>query len=128
MDQQPIKYLVLYDGICNLCNVAVSFIRRNDSLNKFQFAPLSSDYALETLKKHRSKLIFDSLVFIEENNLYSESTAILKIARHLTFYKIFYFLIIIPKWIRDPFYRLIARNRYRWFGMKDQCTIEQPKS
>jgi predicted DCC family thiol-disulfide oxidoreductase YuxK len=125
MEQQPEKYLVLYDGICNLCNASVGFIRRNDTSKKFQFAPLASDFAHETLLRYRSKLVFDSLVFLENDHLYTESTAILKIARHLRFYKFFYFLIIIPKWIRDPFYRLLAKNRYRLFGMKEQCPIDK---
>jgi predicted DCC family thiol-disulfide oxidoreductase YuxK len=121
--------IVLFDGVCNLCNSSVQFIIRNDTKNKFKFAPLQSMFAKRIINgKVLDKKILDSIVLIEKNNVYTESGAALRIARHLRFpislLFVFYF---VPKFIRDAVYKLIARNRYKWFGKRESCMLPNPE-
>lgn len=125
MNQKKSHSIILFDGICNLCNSSVQFVLRHDKNKKFNFASLQSDAALKLLLQFNvknSKL--DSIVLIEGNKIYDKSTAALKIAKELHgFWSIFYVFILIPKPIRDFVYDFIAKNRYRWFGKKDSCLM-----
>lgn len=120
--------VVLFDGVCNLCNATVQFIIRRDKKNRFRFAPLQSAYG------HKIKQTFDldsnsldSVVLIVSDRLYLKSEAALQIAKRLDgLWPIFFFFKIIPKFIRDAIYDWIARNRYRWFGKKETCMIPPP--
>lgn len=122
------KRIILFDGICNLCNASVNFIIKNDKKKFFVFASLQSDVAKEILLQFSAKkLNLDSIIYIENGALYEKSTAALKIAKQLRFpWPIFYLFIIIPPFIRDKIYNLIAKNRYKWFGKKDSCMIPTP--
>ncbi|WP_456379501.1 thiol-disulfide oxidoreductase DCC family protein [Lutibacter sp.] len=117
--------IILFDGICNLCNSSVNFIIKHDTKEHFLFASLQSDAAKEILLQFSSKkLNLDSIVLIENENIYEKSTATLRISKNLNGgYKILYFFIIIPKFIRDWVYNLIAKNRYKWFGKKEKCLL-----
>jgi len=119
------KSIILFDGICNLCNSSVNFIIKNDSKKHFLFASLQSDAAKEILLHFPSNnLNLNSILLIENGNIYEKSTAALKVSRYLNGgYKVLYAFIIIPKFIRDLVYNLIAKNRYKWFGKKDNCMI-----
>jgi predicted DCC family thiol-disulfide oxidoreductase YuxK len=119
------KILVLFDGVCNLCNGAVQFIIRRDPESKFLFASLQSDFGRSQLIKFgldQGNLY--SIVVIENNALYQRSDAALKIASHLRgmwrFFSVFKF---IPRFFRDGVYNLVASNRYRMFGKNDSCMI-----
>ena len=116
---------VLFDGVCNFCNSSVNFIIARDEEGYFKFAPLQSDTAAELLADaqiDREKT--DSIVLIEDGEVYIYSTAALRIARRLDgLWPVFYGFIIVPRPIRDFFYKLFARYRYKMFGKKDQCMI-----
>ena len=115
--------IILFDGVCNLCNSSVQFILKRDNKKRFLFSSLQSDAALKLLLQlnvKNSKL--DSIVLIEGNKFYDKSTSALRIAKELSlFWNLFYVFIIIPKPIRDAIYDFIAKNRYKWFGKKDSC-------
>ncbi len=121
--------IILFDGVCNFCDSSVNFIIDHDKKNMFKFAALQSEKGQEILGKFKlSKTDFDSFIFIENDNVYKKSTAVLKIAKGLGgIYSITYPFIIIPKFIRDFFYNLIAKNRYKLFGKKDACRIPTPE-
>ena len=124
--------IVLFDGICNLCNSSVAFIIQHDKKEQFLFASLQSDVAKEILLQFDlKKLNFDSIVLVEKENIYKKSSADLKIAKQLNgSIKLLYAFIIIPHLIRDWVYDYITKNRYKWFGKKDNCMVpsEETKS
>ncbi|WKK77835.1 DCC1-like thiol-disulfide oxidoreductase family protein [Marivirga salinae] len=117
------KPIIFFDGVCNLCNGAINFIIDRDKKGHFKFAPLQSNVA----KNYVSQQIInntDSIILWKADQLYSKSTAALKIARHLDgAWKGLYVLIIIPKFIRDFVYDIIAKKRYKWFGKRDSCRM-----
>ena len=119
------KSIILFDGVCNLCNSAVNFIIKHDKKEHYLFASLQSDAAKEILLQFPSKKIdFTSIILIENEIYYNKSTASLLISKQLNGgFKLIYLLIIIPKSIRDFVYDYIAKNRYQWFGKKESCMI-----
>lgn len=123
------KSILLFDGICNLCNASVQFILAKDQKEQFLFASLQSDAAEKLLLQYKEKNIgMDSIVLIEDGKVYQKSTAILKICQHLSWpWRIFLVGAYLPKKFRDRLYDLIAQNRYRWFGKKDSCTMMIPE-
>jgi len=123
MKSKNIKSIILFDGICNLCNSSVQFVLKHDIKKKFLFASLQSDAAIKHLLQFNYKnKDFDSIVLIEGNKIYNKSSAALRIAKELgLFWNVFYVFIILPKFIRDGIYDYIAGNRYKWFGKKNSC-------
>lgn len=121
--------IVLFDGVCNLCNGAVTFLIRNDKHDRFRFAALQSEMGADLTRKYRiDTQEVDSIVLIENDKAYVRSDAALRIARRMSgAYPLLYAFFIIPKFLRDPIYKWVARNRYRWFGKKDQCMIPTPE-
>ena len=119
------KSVILFDGVCNLCNSSINFIIKNDKKKYFLFASLQSDAAKGILLQHNSKNnSMNSIILIENGIVYEKSSAILKIATHLpNGYQILSIFIIIPTIIRDSIYMFISKNRYKWFGKKDSCII-----
>jgi predicted DCC family thiol-disulfide oxidoreductase YuxK len=117
--------LIFFDGVCNFCNSSVYFIIKRDKKNYFKFSPLQSEYSKNILLLNNLKSEnFESIILYDNNRLYQKSTAVLMIARHLRcLWKLFYVFIIIPPFIRDFFYDIIAKNRYKWFGSKESCMI-----
>ncbi|MFD2572588.1 thiol-disulfide oxidoreductase DCC family protein [Spirosoma soli] len=128
MDTSSSQPLVLFDGVCNLCNSAVTFIIERDPKAQFRFASLQSDVGQDMLQRlGRSTNQFDSFVLWENGRFYERSTAALRIARQLSgVWPLLYGFIIVPKPIRDGVYRFVARNRYRWFGKRDACMMPTP--
>ena len=119
------KPIILFDGVCNYCNSMVNFVIRQDKKNKFLFAPLQSAPAQHLLRQYNlSSTDFDSFVLIDRNKATLRSTAALRVLNHLPWYwkwtQIFW---IIPSFLRNAVYDVIARNRYKWFGKKDSCMI-----
>lgn len=124
--------IVLFDGVCNLCNNAVDFIITRDFKGKFKVGPLQDELTKKILDDYQIKKDYlDSLVFIHKEAVFYKSRAALEIARNLTgLWPLMYIFIIVPAIIRDPIYDWIARNRYKWFGKKETCrlpTIDEKK-
>lgn len=124
-DHRADGLIVLFDGVCNLCNGAVNFIIDRDPTNLFVFASLQSDVGSELLRKHKiDPTVTDSIVLIEEGRASVRSTAALRIVRHLKgLWPILSALIIIPRPFRDLVYRGIANRRYKWFGKRETCRL-----
>ena len=119
--------LVLFDGVCNLCNAAVRFIIPRDPRGLFQFAPLTSEAAARALASVPLAERPDSVVLIDEGRVFTRSEAALRILRRLAFpWPLAYALILLPRALRDWGYDAIARRRYRWFGRHEQCPIPSP--
>ena len=115
--------VVIFDGVCNLCNTSVAFILRHDSRAVFHFASLQSTFAREILEK-KGLLHVDSIVYVDDETVYTYSDAVLQIAKELDgFYRYLYLLRFIPKVVRDFFYKLTARYRYRIFGKRESCMV-----
>lgn len=123
--------IILFDGVCNLCNASVNFIIDRDKHNLFQFAALQSDSAQHLLAQHKIAVPaggYDSLILIKDGKVYKKSTAALTIARKLSgLWPMFYIFIILPVPVRDFFYNYVSRNRYRLFGRRDSCRMPTPE-
>lgn len=132
--------VVLFDGVCNFCDASVNFVIEHDHAGYFKFAPLQSDAGRKLAAEHGlasesaemeagSDLIpIDSVIMVEDGRVYTHSTAALRIVRHLGMpWSLLYAFIVVPKPIRDFFYRLFAKYRYKVFGRKDQCMLPSPE-
>ncbi len=124
-----IKPVVLFDGVCNFCDKSVQFMIQHDPEGYFMYASLQSDSGQEILKKYGiSTEIIDTIVLVENDRAYIQSTAALRIARKLNrLWSLLYIFIIVPPFIRNSVYRFVARNRYKWFGKKDSCMLPDPE-
>ena len=122
------KYIILFDGTCNLCNNVVKFITKNDSRKIFCFIPLESEKAKEYLNRHQTKNVNKgSVLLIQDDKIYTKSNAVLHILKCLDgLWPAFYVFIIVPGFIRDPVYDVIAKYRYRWFGPAKGTSIYRP--
>ena len=122
MKQQPI---ILFDGVCNLCNSAVQFTIKHDKKKQFMFAALQSDTGQQLLKQYQlQQENFSSFVLIKDGQVFLKSTAALMVAKQLNgLIKLLYGFIIVPAFIRNGVYNFIAKNRYRWFGKKESCMM-----
>ena len=122
MRQHPI---ILFDGVCNFCNSMVNFAIKRDKKNGLKFAPLQNEIAKKLLIANQS-LITDltSFVFIEKDKIYTSSSAALRVCKYLNgMWPLMYGFIIVPKFIRDAIYNLISKNRYKWFGKREECMV-----
>jgi predicted DCC family thiol-disulfide oxidoreductase YuxK len=127
--EAPANPIVLFDGVCNLCSGSVQFLIRHDPGARFRFASLQSP-AGERLRDELGidRQAVDSVILVEEGRWYKESEAALRIARGLGGpWKALGILRLIPRPLRDGLYRLIARNRYRWFGKTEACWLPTPE-
>jgi predicted DCC family thiol-disulfide oxidoreductase YuxK len=117
--------LILFDGVCNLCNGAVQFIIKRDAKRKFRFASLQSATAQQLIKGLAlSGPHLYSIILIRDGKVYDRSSAILEIAKQLPgLWSALYLFKIIPRFLRDAMYVWISKNRYRFFGKKDECMI-----
>ena len=119
------KRILLFDGVCNLCNGIVQFVIKRDSIGKFKFASLQSESGKQLLKQFGLPTDdFDSFVFINGDKHFLKSTAGLQVLKEIGgFWQVLYIFIIIPKSFRDSVYHLVANNRYRVFGKREKCMI-----
>ncbi|MCG8342361.1 MAG: thiol-disulfide oxidoreductase DCC family protein [Chlorobiales bacterium] len=117
--------IVIFDGVCNLCEFSVNFIYERDLKGKFTFTPAQSPLGQMLLEKyHIHTDTLDTVVLIKHDRAYSRSTAALKIAEELDPpWNVLQVFSWVPRPIRDRIYDLIARNRYEWFGKKESCMI-----
>lgn len=127
MSQQ--QSIIFFDGVCNLCNASVDFIIRHDKKDNFLLGALQDQVSKEILSQFQvDPSYLDSVVLLENGQLYFKSTAALKIARRLSgITSILYPFIYLPKSFRDPIYDWIGKNRYRWFGKKSTCRLPTPE-
>ncbi len=121
--------IILFDGVCNLCNTSVNFVIRKDKKDCFRFAALQSDIGKEyTTKYNINSTETDSILLVDKDKVYLKSTAALHIVKSLSGgYPLFYGFIIIPVFIRNWVYDYVATNRYKWFGKKESCMIPTPE-
>ena len=117
--------IILFDGVCNLCNASIQFIIARDKQKKYRFASLQSHFAQLNLtdeisnQKNRS-----TIILLDGDKCLSKSDAVLAITRNLSgLWPMLYIFVTIPKCIRNGVYDYIAKNRYSWFGKKDSCMI-----
>lgn len=122
------KPVILFDGVCNLCSSAVQFISKRDTKNIFQFASLQSDFGQSVLQKFSlPTTTFNSFLLYQNERIYTKSAGALLVARQLSgAWKFLYAFIIIPSFIRNSAYNVIAAKRYSWFGKKEACWIPSP--
>jgi len=125
----PAKPIILFDGVCNYCNSMVNFIIGQDTQKRFVFAPLQSISGQQLLRDHHLPFNdFDSFVLIDHGKAYMRSSASLNVFKKLPWYwKWTQFFWIVPPFLRDAVYNVIARNRYKWFGKKEACMIPGPE-
>ena len=122
-----VEKIVLFDGVCNLCNASVQFIIRHNKNANLKFASLQSEFGQSQLAKFQLPTEVKTIVFITDGKALLRSNAALEVCQHLNgFYRYLKILKIIPAFLRDWIYNIIARNRYSWFGKKDQCWIPTP--
>ena len=121
--------IILFDGVCNFCNGSVNFIIERDMVNYFKFTPLQSEIGQKLLDEYNiDKIQTDSVVLIEDGKAYTRTTAALRITRKLRgAWRLFYGFIVVPSFIRDYFYKLFAKNRYRLFGKTEACMMPTPE-
>lgn len=129
MEKRLPEAIVLFDGVCNFCNTTVNTIIRHDKRAYIKFAPLQSDLGKELLHQHQIDIHkVDSVIFIERGKAYVFSSAILYISRRLNgLFPLLFVFILVPAFIRNPIYKWIARNRYKWFGKMDHCMVPTPE-
>jgi len=121
--------IILFDGVCNFCNGAINFVLKQDKKGIFRFAPLQSETGQSLLNRYNlSTKEFDSFVLIDNGKVYKKSAASLQVMNKLPWYwKELQLLKIIPTAFRDAIYDFIAKNRYKWFGKKEQCMMPTPE-
>ncbi|WP_274475530.1 thiol-disulfide oxidoreductase DCC family protein [Mangrovimonas aestuarii] len=124
------KQLILFDGVCNLCDNTVQYVIKHDKANHFMFAALQSEVGNNIISKYRidTNKMDSILLYNPEKGISYKSTAALKIARHLGFpNNLLSIFLIVPSFIRNTLYDFIAKNRYKWYGKKDNCMIPTPE-
>jgi predicted DCC family thiol-disulfide oxidoreductase YuxK len=123
--EQP---FILFDGVCNFCNSTVNFVIKRNKKTIIRFTALQTGIGQKLLQEHNLPAeVIQSFVFIEKGRAYTRSTAALKVCRYLNgIWPLCYGFIIVPKFIRDGIYNWIARNRYKWFGVRQECMIPTP--
>ena len=124
------KQIILFDGVCNLCNRWVQWVIKRDRHDTFRFAPIQGKIGSRLLRDHKIDPVeTDSIVLIQPFSGYAtKSSAVLKIARTLGgIYKGLYIFQLVPGILRDKIYDWVARNRYKWYGKRDNCMIPTPE-
>jgi predicted DCC family thiol-disulfide oxidoreductase YuxK len=116
---------ILFDGVCNLCNSSVNWVIDHDKNNVFTFSSLQSDYGKKRAKEMGlGEDYIDTIVLDDEGKPYTESDAVFKVLRYIGgIYAASSVFLIVPKFIRNYVYRIVARNRYKWFGKRDVCRV-----
>ncbi len=126
MNENPV---ILFDGVCNFCNLWVQFVLKREKKQLLKFATLQSESAKKLLTQYNiDSQIITSLIFIENGIAYSQSTAALRISKYLDGeWKLLYGFLIVPAFLRNGVYNLVAKNRYQWFGKKEKCWVPTPE-
>lgn len=122
--------VLMFDGVCTLCNASVDFVMRHDRRDRFAFASLQSDEAQSFLAVHgkHADALLDTVVLADGDGLHEQSTAALRVLRRLGLpWSLLYGLVAVPRPLRDAVYRWVAANRYRWFGKRETCRLPTPE-
>ncbi|HOD11862.1 MAG TPA: DCC1-like thiol-disulfide oxidoreductase family protein [Candidatus Omnitrophota bacterium] len=125
----PRYSIVIFDGVCCLCNGFVDFILKHDKNKNFRLLPSQSSAAQKMLSVFGfASQVNDSVYLIQGGNIYKESAAGLRILKTLGFpFSLCYVFMVVPAFLRNMIYRVIAQNRYRWFGKKESCRLLPPQ-
>lgn len=128
MPNQPHKIL-LFDGVCNLCNNTILFVIKRDRKKQIRFGAIQSQEGNKFLQKFGiDQQYLGSLIFIDEGKVYLKSSGALRLSKYLSgLWPLLYALMVIPAFIRNPIYDFVAANRYKWFGKKEVCMIPTPE-
>ena len=119
--------IILFDGVCNLCNASVRFIVDRDPRGIFRYASLQSETGQRLLAEHGQADDLSTLILIEDGKAYSQSSAALRIVRRLSgLWPALSALLVVPRPLRDLVYKGVAKRRYKWFGRTDECRIPTP--
>lgn len=121
--------IILFDGVCNLCNRSVQLVIRHDAQGVFRFASLQSEVGQRLLQQSGLDTThFSSLVLVDRDKVFTQSDAALKIALYLGgFWRLLSIFRLVPRFIRNAVYAWIARNRYQWFGKTESCWLPTPE-
>lgn len=121
--------VLLFDGVCNLCNASVQWVLLRDHKAHFRFTALQSETGQALLKQHGlDQMHFNSVVLVTAERIFLRSDAPLEVARRLGGgWQLLYVFKWVPRFIRDSVYEWISRNRYRWFGKKEACMLPKPE-
>jgi predicted DCC family thiol-disulfide oxidoreductase YuxK len=122
--------IILFDGVCNLCNGFVQFVIRHDSAERFRFTSLQSEAGQKLLAQYGMSIDAtpETVVLVSQGNVYTHSNAVLRILHGLGGpWQLFYAGMILPRALRDALYRFVARHRYQWFGQQDACMLPTPE-
>lgn len=115
--------IVFFDGVCNLCQGSVRYLIKHDKKGVLKFASLQGNYAKDFVNETEIQSM-QSILFFDGKILYKKSTAVLKLSRLLGgWHQLLLLGYILPRFVRDWLYNIVAKNRYRWFGKKDQCML-----
>lgn len=116
--------IILFDGVCNLCNGSVNFLIRRDEKGIFKYSPLQSNFSKKLIDELNIPKKVDSIILVHKNRYYLKSDAVIGIIKELKWYwKIFLIGSILHRKLRDKIYDIIANYRYNWFGKRDECMI-----
>ena len=123
------KKVILFDGICDLCDSAIQTIIKNDESDVFRFAPLQSDIGLQIVNERGIDTEnIDSIILLEPGQAYyCKSDAVIEIAKHLKGYRWLKYSKPLPQGLRNGVYEIVAKNRYKWFGRKEECMVPTPE-
>lgn len=121
--------VILFDGVCKFCNYWVNFAIRRDKKKNLRFAALQNEAAQNLLKEFDMEAgSLSSVILIDNGRVYTQSSAAFRMYKYLDGgWKLLHIFIVIPKFIRDFIYNIIARNRYKWFGKNDKCMVPTPE-
>lgn len=130
VDQEEAQQrIIFFDGYCSLCNHSINICMRNNQRGLFKVASLQGNHAKRLLgENYSAQLEPDSIILYDAGVVYSESSAVLRIAKMMDFpYPLATVFLVVPPFIRNMVYRWIARNRYKWFGKRDSCRLPTPE-
>ena len=122
--------IILFDGVCNLCNSFVQFVIRHDVASRFRFTSLQSAAGQRLLAQHGATVAAtpETVVLVERGRVYTHSTAVLHILSGLGgAWRLLYIGMVLPRPVRDALYRFVARHRYQWFGQQEACMLPTPE-
>lgn len=121
---EPQTPVILYDGVCHLCDGCVQFVLRHEKAPEIRFCHLQSETAEKLLGPFGQDIKLNTIYFIENNTLYDRSSAVLKVVNYLSWpWSWMRVLSLFPKRFRDAVYNYVGKNRYRWFGQSQQCIL-----
>lgn len=123
------KPILIFDGVCNMCNASVNFVMKRDKEGKVMFTANQHGPGQEILKKFNKPVDdVDTFYLLENGKIYDRSSAVLRVSKYMNFpWNLGVIFLIVPKFIRDFVYKFVAKNRYKWFGKKDTCRLPTPE-